>query len=170
LIKTATADGVERLKFVSRDGYLLDQAFKLIALRMKNLDLDMRIPTGEYFLCSRRTAIFANFETENDIFPVLERDFKGTAQNNFTIIGSIHKGALCFIKDLIDAFGKASLDIEFPREIVLDIYEEFIGGELDAGQLTSFLTVEDEYCGNQEVAVFGSYRSIKTDSRLKLHQ
>lgn len=78
LIKVSKKDGVEQLKFLSREGYLLQRAFEAIANHPSIKDRNLTLPKAEYFLCSRRAVLFASLKTVNDISLLLERHYQGT--------------------------------------------------------------------------------------------
>lgn len=83
LIKTSSNDGIEHLKFISRDGYLLSIAYELILKHPSLTYSDLKFPDATYFLSSRRAARFSLFKDENDIPILLEEYFDGTLRNFF---------------------------------------------------------------------------------------
>jgi len=331
LIRTSLKDRVGHLKFITREGYLLNRAYEIISKHPSIVDSDLVLPQSSYFLCSRSTVLFASIRTEEDIPPLLERRFNGTlwdffskrlgvidmkaieyrlsanalkqfvslprdygqilksitkvfdilveqaeharetllqycaeqgiketntiglvdlgysgtiqkvlnhllqqslagyyfvtdyiaktllstgavcrayfgefidpsrsalpiyryslliesvltspdgqliyfsrtpkgiipcykepgiSQKEFPTIQRIHEGILKFINEMLDLFGAEALDIEFPKAILMRIYEMIITGELQIGSLKSVLSVEDDFCGNAEIPVLDWY-------------
>ncbi|MDI6782358.1 MAG: hypothetical protein QME49_09700 [bacterium] len=82
------------------------------------------------------------------------------AQKRFHTIRYIHEGILRFVRDILDLFGIAALDVEFPKDVIQHCYELVITGELGVGNLQSILSVEDYYCGNAEIPVLDWYTQI----------
>lgn len=83
LLETSMKDGVKQLRFIAREGYLLNQAFETI---VAHPDLDQvreKLPHGSYFLCSRRAATFAILRTDKDIPRLLKRHFQGSLRTFF---------------------------------------------------------------------------------------
>ena len=331
LIRTSLKDRVGHLKFITREGYLLNRAYEIISKHPSIVDSDLVLPQGSYFLCSRSAVLFASIRTEEDVPPLLERRFNGTlwdffskrlgvidmkaieyrlsanalkqfvslprdygqilksitkvfdilveqaeharetllqycaeqgiketntiglvdlgysgtiqkvlnhllqqslagyyfvtdyiaktllstgavcrayfgefidpsrsalpiyryslliesvltspdgqliyfsrtpkgiipcykepgiSQKEFPTIQRIHEGILKFINEMLDLFGVEALDIEFPKAILMRIYEMIITGELQIGSLKSVLSVEDDFCGNAEIPVLDWY-------------
>jgi glycosyltransferase involved in cell wall biosynthesis/FMN phosphatase YigB (HAD superfamily) len=71
LIREARNDGINQLLYASREGHLLKQAHDLISRHIQ-------IPAGEYFLCSRRAAVFASIREPASIDTMLGAHFKGS--------------------------------------------------------------------------------------------
>lgn len=61
LVKELTAHQIDRILFISRDGYLFHQLYQKI------LPLYDRLPKADYFLTSRRCAAAASLKTEADV-------------------------------------------------------------------------------------------------------
>lgn len=78
---------------------------------------------------------------------------KGVSQLEFSTIERIHEGVLMFIKNMIDQFGIAALDIDFPRDLIQKCYELVATGDLNIGDMWAYLSVENYYCGKAEVPV-----------------
>lgn len=83
LLKESRANGVENIKFIAREGFLLHKAFELIINHPLIKGQGIVFPQGSYFLCSRRASIFAALRTEEDISRLLERHFTGTIKSFF---------------------------------------------------------------------------------------
>ncbi|MFZ3145933.1 rhamnan synthesis F family protein [Methanothrix sp.] len=83
LLKESRANGVENIKFIAREGFLLHKAFEIIINHPLIKYQGIVFPQGSYFLCSRRASIFAALRTEEDISRLLERHFTGTVKSFF---------------------------------------------------------------------------------------
>ena len=81
----------------------------------------------------------------------------GISQQQFGIIARIHRGMRDFAGDVLQAFGADALNIEFPAQELLFLYQMIALGSIDIGDLKKSLSVEDEYCGAPEVAVIDFY-------------
>src|SRR5690606_20600336 len=64
LIKVSKDDDIRELRFIAREGYLLNQAFEIIKTHQSIIKSEMTFPEASYFLCSRRAAIFAALRAE----------------------------------------------------------------------------------------------------------
>ncbi|VVB63914.1 Glycosyltransferase AglE [uncultured archaeon] len=82
----------------------------------------------------------------------------GISQKEYPSIRRIHEGALKFVKDMLDLFGSAALDIEFSKDLVQSCYDLIVTGELKIGNLESVLSVEDDFSGHGEMPVLSWYR------------
>lgn len=71
LLRQSREDRVTQLLYASREGYLLKQAHDLIASYFS-------VPEGEYFLCSRRAAIFSSIGSEASFDGFLRAHFTGS--------------------------------------------------------------------------------------------
>ncbi len=83
LIRELQKDKLEKIVFISREGYLLSRAYNLFSAHPSLMDLGVKIPPGEYFLSSRRNVLFASLRTTEDITPFLENDFQGSLRDFF---------------------------------------------------------------------------------------
>jgi hypothetical protein len=83
LINASTRDGVRKLKFLSREGFLLNQAFETMVTHPSLKKTDIGKIKGTYFLCSRRAMIMAALRTESDIPLMLKTYFQGTVRAFF---------------------------------------------------------------------------------------
>jgi predicted HAD superfamily hydrolase len=83
LIKQSTNDTIDHLLFNARDGYLLDQAYRIFKDNLHNSYKNMHIPQSTYFLISRRAAVFATIEKEEDISHLFDSKYRGTIRDFF---------------------------------------------------------------------------------------
>lgn len=83
LIRVSKEDDIKELKFIAREGFLLNQAFEIIKNHPNIIKSEIILPNGSYLLCSRRAAIFAALIDEADIYRLLERHFQGTLRAFF---------------------------------------------------------------------------------------
>ena len=84
LIRTSIRDEVKQLKFVARDGFVLNQAYQMIFEYCNKHDSNRNLPRGDYFLCSRRAALIPSIRSVKDIERLLEKFFKGTLREFLT--------------------------------------------------------------------------------------
>jgi FMN phosphatase YigB (HAD superfamily) len=96
------------------------------------------------------------------VVPVFK--YPGISQKEFDTIDAIHKGCLRFIGDMMNLFRLNALEIEFPKDLIQRNYMLIINNDLDLGSLKSALSVEDEFCGNDEINVLEWYRKGKNGS------
>jgi glycosyltransferase involved in cell wall biosynthesis/FMN phosphatase YigB (HAD superfamily) len=97
------------------------------------------------------------FQKNNEeIEPVFREP--GISQKEFEKISLIHEGILEFIKNILDSFGSNALDIEFPKDKIQLIYERVVKGDFDLGDLGRALSVEDNFCGNDELSALDIYK------------
>lgn len=82
----------------------------------------------------------------------------GISQRNFSTIFQIHEGSLKFVKDMLDSFGRDALDIDFPKDIIQRCYEMVINNRIEIGNLKLVLSVEDQFCGNEEISPLEFYK------------
>ena len=78
LIAKSEADGVKRLNFIAREGYVLQKVYDHHSRFPCFREGRRKLPQSEYFLCSRRAALFASLFSEEDIPLLLEGKFIGT--------------------------------------------------------------------------------------------
>jgi FMN phosphatase YigB (HAD superfamily) len=83
LINCAGLDGVERLYFLSREGYALHKMYQDIAGTDAFRQAGIKMPAASYLLTSRRAALFAGLKKAEDILPFVDRDFSGTLRYFF---------------------------------------------------------------------------------------
>ncbi|MFC1968120.1 rhamnan synthesis F family protein [Chloroflexota bacterium] len=81
----------------------------------------------------------------------------GVSQKQFPMIQSIREGVLKFVNEMLDLFGAEALDIGFPKDAMMQIYEKVVTGELQIGSLKKALWVEDDFCGNDKIPVLDWY-------------
>jgi predicted HAD superfamily hydrolase len=111
------------------------------------LEAVLTAPTGQVIRFERNSS--------TGISPVFKEG--GVSQKEFTRISHIHEGILAFIAEMIDEFGPAVLEIEFPEDLVQACYERVVTGDIDLGPLRTALSVEDDYCGNDEISPLEFY-------------
>jgi len=80
------------------------------------------------------------------------------SQKEFATISLIHEGILSFVSEMLDEFGPGALEIEFPKDIVQVCYECVVNEDISLGSLKPALSVEDDYCGNDEISPMEFYR------------
>ena len=97
------------------------------------------------------------FQKNNGEIEPLFRE-PGISQKEFEKISLIHEGILEFIKNILDSFGSNALDIEFPKDKIQLIYERVAKGDFDLGDLGHALSVEDNFCGNDELSALDIYK------------
>lgn len=114
------------------------------------LEAVLAAPTGQ-LVCFRQTPAGPE--------PVYKEP--GVSQRAFATISIIHEGILRFIKDLLSLFGAQALDIEFPQDALKRCYEDIVTSRLRIGELEAVLSVEDQYCGNDEIPVLRFYQHQK---------
>lgn len=112
------------------------------------LEAVLTAPTGQL--------IRFDTDTAGDPVPVFKEG--GISQREFHRIGRIHEGIIAFIREMLDEFGKAALEIEFPIDLVQVCYGYVISGDIDIGSLESILSVEDQYSGYDEISPLEYYR------------
>jgi len=83
----------------------------------------------------------------------------GVSQKALPTIQVIHDGILAFIRDMANRFGAEVLKIRFSQNVLEKYYEDLVLGRLKLGALESVLSVEDQFCGNDEIPVLDFYRS-----------
>jgi FMN phosphatase YigB (HAD superfamily) len=83
LIKSSNKDGISQLKFLSREGFLLSQAFEALVTHPRIKNSGAILPKGTYFLCSRRAMMIAAMRTEKDIPMLIKTYFRGTLRAFF---------------------------------------------------------------------------------------
>jgi hypothetical protein len=98
-------------------------------------------------------------EDQDGIEPIYKEP--GVSQREFVGIRLIQEGILKFTVDMIDLFGVKGFDIEFPKDVVQRCYEMIVTGELGIGDLKSLLSVEDDFCGNNEISVMDFYNNAR---------
>lgn len=84
LIHTSLADEVGNLQFITREGFLLNQAYNAFVTHKSFEKIKEILPKGSYFICSRRAIVFAGLRTEKDVHSLLERHFRNTLRYFFT--------------------------------------------------------------------------------------
>jgi FMN phosphatase YigB (HAD superfamily) len=126
--------------------------------------LDCSVPVLRYhlllesILTSPDGQLLYFHKSGDSVIPVFKEP--GIAQKEFQTVDLIHKGALHFIKDILNLFGADALDIEFPKDIIERGYELAAIGKLDTGDLKDYLHVEDQYCNNDEIQVLSFYSQL----------
>ncbi len=143
LIKESTRDRCEHLWFVAREGYLLKDAFDLVATHPDLPDLEEKLPTGRYFLCSRRTAVFAMLNTERDIPRLMEGKFRGTLRDFFT-----RRLCISTIAQVEVRLGSGTLDREISLPEEYDSIYQYVKQVLDvlAAEAQTERELLLEYC------------------------
>lgn len=111
------------------------------------LEAVLNAPTGQVIRFDKNIS--------NGIFPVFKEH--GSSQKEFYRISQIHEGILKFIAEMIEEFGPNALAIEFPKDLVQTCYQLVIDGDIDIGSLKPILSVEDDYCGNEEILPLDFY-------------
>ncbi|WP_200333347.1 rhamnan synthesis F family protein [Thiocystis violacea] len=81
----------------------------------------------------------------------------GASQRSFPTLERIHEGALRFCVDVLDAVGSAALRGDWDLRAVSGLLPLIVDRHLDIGALSQALSVEDQYCGNQELSVLDFY-------------
>lgn len=84
LINTARKDKCQHLWFIAREGYLLNTLYDMIIRHPDLQEIRAELPRNSYFLCSRRTAVFASFGGEEDVPQLMDGLFTGTIRDFFT--------------------------------------------------------------------------------------
>ncbi len=87
---------------------------------------------------------------------------KGSSQRHFTTLETIHDGALEFCRDLLDVIRPSHLLGDWDREAISSLLPLIVERVLDIGPLSEALSVEDQYCGNQELSVLEFYDRQRT--------
>ena len=95
-------------------------------------------------------------EKTGGIHPVFKDP--GLSQREFETVRLVHEGIRTFVKEMYDQFGPSAIDIEFPRDLVQLCFKMVAEGDIGIGSLDAMLSVEDEYCGNQEISPLGLYQ------------
>ncbi len=96
------------------------------------------------------------FELSDDApVPVLKPG--GASQRRFSKIDNIHTGALEFCLDVMDAVGANAIQGGWDLAAVSGVLPLIVERHLDIGALAETLSVEDQYCGNQELSVLEFY-------------
>ena len=130
----------------------------------QNVDLSPRkCPVYQYRLLleavlTAPTGQLLRFDANPAGEPVPVFKEEGISQKEFHRIGRIHEGIKVYVREMLDEFGIAALDIEFPIDLVQVCYDLVISGEIDIGSLESVLSVEDQYSGREEVPPLKYYR------------
>lgn len=128
LINCAKLDGVTRLSFLSREGYILQKMYEQIAGSAALKEAGMALPSSDYFLCSRRAALFAGLQKPEDLLPFLDRDFSGTLKDFFEKRLNVSTSNMQSIEDIL---GKDTLnkpvalptDYEKVKGVLLSVFE-----------------------------------------------
>ena len=81
LIKNAISDKVDRFLFLSRDGWLLRNAYEQILHHSSMKNMLGKLPSSCYFYCSRSFVGPASIETLSDAEQLLNSDYNGSLQN-----------------------------------------------------------------------------------------
>lgn len=84
LINNARKDKCQHLWFIAREGYLLNSLYDTIIRHPDLQEIRAELPHTSYFLCSRRTAIFASFGGDENIPQLMDGLFTGTLRDFFT--------------------------------------------------------------------------------------
>jgi len=117
LINTARKDKCQHLWFLAREGYFLNSLYELIIRHPDFQEIRAELPRNSYFLCSRRTAIFASFRSEDDIPQLMDGLFIGSLRDFFT-----KRLVTTAINQIEDRLGTETLD----REVSLVKDRDFI--------------------------------------------
>jgi FMN phosphatase YigB (HAD superfamily) len=112
------------------------------------LEAVLTAPTGQVIRFERNSS--------SGISPVFKKG--GVSQKEFATISLIHEGILSFVSEMLDEFGPGALEIEFPKDIVQVCYECVVNEDISLGSLKPALSVEDDYCGNDEISPMEFYR------------
>jgi FMN phosphatase YigB (HAD superfamily) len=83
IINQSKNDGVDHLLFCARDGYLLHQIYQILYQYLINLDPNIQLPKSNYFLISRRAAIFTSLKEIDDIQSLIDSHYYGTIRDFF---------------------------------------------------------------------------------------
>lgn len=81
----------------------------------------------------------------------------GASQRQFPILERIHDGVLAFCDDLITVLGPDWSEGDWDLATMSGILPLIVERTLDIGALSDALSVEDQYCGNQELPVLDFY-------------
>lgn len=81
----------------------------------------------------------------------------GQSQLEFDRIGQIHAGVLEFVADVAAQLGPDTLSRDWDTDTLQQLIAMVATGYLDLGPLAQVLTVEDEFCGNQNLSVIDFY-------------
>lgn len=91
----------------------------------------------------------------------------GAAQSHFPTLQTIHEGVGDFCDDVLDVLGAARLDGDWDLDAISGLVPLVVERALDIGPLSASLSVEDQYCGNDELSVLEFYdrtRAIPGDA------
>jgi len=148
LARASARDGVQQLKFLSREGFLLHRAFGLVAEHLARFCPTEPLAQGAYFLCSRRAVQFACLETEVDIHPMLTKHFRGTLRQLFDA-----RFQIANMRAVEKRLGSRKLDteIELPGS-----HEEVLAGIVKVFDVLREQAEEErealrKYCAEQEL-------------------
>ncbi|MFD2112256.1 rhamnan synthesis F family protein [Thiorhodococcus fuscus] len=81
----------------------------------------------------------------------------GAAQRQFATLECIHEGVLDYCCDVMDVLGADFIRDGWDLAAISDLLSLVVTRRLDIGSLEEALSVEDQYCGNQELSVLDFY-------------
>lgn len=85
----------------------------------------------------------------------------GAAQRHFDQLALIHQGARAFVHDVLDVLGAHFLEPGWDAQAAGQLLPLIVQRQLPIGALETVLTVEDQYCGNQELSVLDFYARLQ---------
>lgn len=86
----------------------------------------------------------------------------GTAQSHFPTLQLVHDGVGDFCDDILDVLGAERLDGDWDLDAIAGLVPLVVERVLDIGSLSASLSVEDQYCGNDELSVLDFYDRLRT--------
>ncbi len=93
--------------------------------------------------------------------PVFRED--GYSQTVFTALERFYAGAERYALDLLRCWGPDMLDLRYPPDAATAMLAAVRDGRLRLDPaLTAVLSVEDDFCGNGEIAVFGRSHGVRS--------
>ncbi|QXO93524.1 hypothetical protein KSK55_09015 [Methanospirillum purgamenti] len=99
LIKNSQKKRCDHLWFLAREGHLLHSAYMLVVNHLKKTDENVKYPTSEYFLCSRRSVTFPLLQMESDLHILLDGEYRGNLRDFFT--KRLNVSSLSNIEDIL---------------------------------------------------------------------
>lgn len=108
ILESARRDGVERLYFLARDGFLVKEIYDLVTAGRSD------VPESHYLLASRRAYSTAAIRSEQDLFDSLSMRFSATELRDFLahrfgvdeaeiVPGSLEKAGFHSLRDVVDS-------------------------------------------------------------------
>ncbi|EXJ13468.1 rhamnan synthesis F family protein [Imhoffiella purpurea] len=89
---------------------------------------------------------------------------EGSAQREFATLERIHEGVLDYCSDVMDVLGEGFAEGAWDLGAISDLLSLVVTRRLDIGTLEEALSVEDQYCGNQELSVLDFYDRLRAGS------